>query len=109
MKIGPLHLQDLDRNYLCIVQIKHDLGGALRQVTLRPEKIHDGLIRLGETVLDEANGWMYPESIEVISIIGIAVYKEVKGAVGGEMHPENWTWRPHLEVVSEDEAYAMTT
>ena len=98
MKIGPFHLQDLDRDYICIIQIKHDPGGALRQATLRLDKVHDGLIRLGETPNDEANGWQYPEHIEVISILGVAVQKDGK-----------WEARPYLEVVSEDEAYAMVT
>ena len=98
MKIGQLSLKELDRDYLCIIQIKHDPGGALRQVTLREDKVHDGLIRLGETPNDEANGWQYPEHIEVISILGVAIQKDGK-----------WECRPHLEVVSEDEAYAMTT
>ena len=99
MKTGQLDLQDLDRNYLCVVQLKHQQPGVIHQVTLRPDKIHDGFIRLGETVDDEANGWQYPENIEVLSIIGVAVENEGK-----------WSCRPMLEVVrevSEEEAYAM--
>ena len=105
MKSGPLDLKDLDSNYFCIIRLNHtDTPGILRQVTLRPDKVHDGLIRLGETPQDEANGWQYPFNIEVLSIIGKAVYKD---GAGGEGNPTNWSCRPMLEVVSEDEAYAM--
>lgn len=106
MKTGPLDLKDLDCNYFCIIRLNHtDAPGIIRQVTLRPDKVHDGLIRLGETPQDEANGWQYPFNVEVISIIGRAVYKG-----GDEGNPSNWSCRPMLEVVysvSEDEAYAM--
>jgi hypothetical protein len=96
MKTGPLHLQDLDRNYLVVVQLKTQPPGALQQVTLRPDKIHDGLIRLGETPDDEARCWIAPENVIVEAIIGVAVENDGK-----------WSCRPMLEVVTADEAYAM--
>lgn len=98
MKTGPLHLRDLDRNYLVVVQLKTQPPGALQQVTLRPDKIHDGLIRLGETPDDEARCWIDPANVIVEAIIGVAVENEGK-----------WSCRPMLEVVpvSEEEAYAM--
>ena len=88
MKTGDLDLEALDKNYLCVIRLKHQNRGLLFQVTLRPDKVHDGLIRLGETLNDEANGWQLPELVEVLSIIGVAVENEGK-----------WSCRPILEVV----------
>ena len=90
MKPGPLKIEDLDRNYLCIVQSKTQMPGVIHQVTLRPDKVHDGFLRLGDTPHDELNGWVYPQNLNVLSIIGVAV--ETNGA---------WSCRPILEVVNE--------
>ena len=93
MKIGQLDLQSLDRNYLCIVELATQPRGALMQVTLRADKIHDGLIRLGETPDDEARCWIRPEHVLVVSILGVAVENEGK-----------WSCRPMLEVLMSEAA-----
>lgn len=93
MNLGLLNLEDLDRDYLCIIHLVFDLPPILRQVTLRRDQIHDGLIRLGATPDDEANGWQYPETIEVKAILGVAVQNEGK-----------WSCRPMLEVVKDSVA-----
>lgn len=70
MRTGPLDLETLDRAYVCVVKLGWEQRPVLYQVTLRPDKIHDGVIRLGETQGDEINGWQYPESLQVISVLG---------------------------------------
>ena len=93
MKTGPLNLDELDRNYLCIVELATQPQGVLLQATLRPDKIHDGLIRLGETQDDEARCWIRPEHVVIVSILGVAVENEGK-----------WSCRPMLEVVKSENA-----
>lgn len=67
------------------------MPGVIHQVTLRPDKIHDGFIRLGETPNDEIFGWQSPENIQVLAVLGVAEQNE-KG---------EWGCRPILEVVNE--------
>ena len=71
MKIGILNLEDLDKDYVAIVQLRTQSPGVIHQAALRQDKIHDGLIRLGETPgVDEVSGWQYPQNIAVIAILG---------------------------------------
>lgn len=77
MKTGILELQLLDRAYVTVVQLKTQMPGVIHQVTLRPDKVHEGLIRLGETPNDELMGWNHPENIYVIALLGVA--KEEQG------------------------------
>ncbi|MDZ4346075.1 MAG: hypothetical protein U1E51_26990 [Candidatus Binatia bacterium] len=86
MRAGPLNLEELDRAYLCIVQLRTQTPGVIHQVTLRPDKIHDGFIRLGETPNDEAAGWQYPANVMILSVLGYAI--EDKG---------QWVCRPIFE------------
>ena len=72
LRLGPLMLDMLDCAYLAVIQIRHQTLGVLHQVTLRPDKIHGGLIRLGETPNDEAAGWQWPQSITVVTVLGTA-------------------------------------
>jgi hypothetical protein len=69
---GPLNLEQLDQAYVAIVQHFTQAKGVIHQVTLRPDKVHDGLIRLGETQGDELVGWNYPSNLHVLAILGTA-------------------------------------
>ena len=75
---GLLDLNDLDKNYSCIIQLRTQTSGVIHQVMLRPDKIKDGLIRLGETPGDEASGWQYPANIIVLSVLGIGTEEKDK-------------------------------
>lgn len=55
---------------LCVVQIKHQAPGVIHQCVIDPEKIRDGLIRLGDWPGDEANGWQLTENIVVLLVLG---------------------------------------
>lgn len=47
---------------------------AMVQVVLRPDKMTEmGLIRLGETLGDEANCWIHPHDILIVEVLGRAV------------------------------------
>jgi len=79
-----LSLSDLDQNYCCIVQLLTQPRGVIHQVMLRPDKIKDKLIRLGDTLKDEVAGWQYPANIVVLSVLGI----------GTEEKDKTWTVEP---------------
>jgi hypothetical protein len=84
---GPLNLSDLDQPYVCVVQLITQPPGVLQQVTIRPDKTKDGLIRLGETMADEANCWIYPQNINIIVILGAGEERENQDEI-----------KPHLRV-----------
>jgi hypothetical protein len=67
---GPLNLDNLDQSYTCVVQLLTQAPGVLHQITLDPNKIKDGLIRIGDTPGDEATGWQ--QNIHVHVILGTA-------------------------------------
>lgn len=69
-------LQKQDKNFVCVVQLATQPGGVLHTVTLRPDKINNGFIRLGDTPGDEAFGWQHPDNITVCAILGTA---EIEG------------------------------
>lgn len=71
-------LAKLDQSYVVVVQHFSQPKGVIHQVTLRPDKIRDGLIRLGDTQGDELNGWNYPQSFKVISVLGTSHEKDGK-------------------------------
>lgn len=73
---GVLSLDCIKENWFVIVQLKNQPHNVIHQVMLRPDKIHDGLIRLGETPGDEITGWQYPENIEIVAVLGRAVEKD---------------------------------
>lgn len=90
MNVGTLNIEDIDKPYLCTVQMRHQTSGVLHQVILRPDKIkttkrqcsmghfHDSaIIVLGESLGDQVTGWQYPENIYVVSVLGVAM--EVNG------------------------------
>ena len=52
----------------------------LMQVVLRPDKVTQGLIRLGETPGDEALCWIAPHNINIVAVLGRAVAPEQAGA-----------------------------
>lgn len=85
---GPLNLIALDQPYVAVVQLRTQPSGVIHQVTLRPDKLHDGLIRLGDTMGDEAAGWQYPANIQVLSILG----------TGHEVEPGKWECKPILDL-----------
>lgn len=75
----PLDLAQLKFPICAIVQLaiegpRPDFAGRplrpLQQVTLRPDKVIDGLIRLGETRGDEARCWIAAEHVSVVKILG---------------------------------------
>lgn len=65
---------------VAVVQLATQPKGVIHQVILRPDKVKGGLIRLGETPGDEANGWVFLGSIDVIEILGDAEPDEEKKA-----------------------------
>ena len=93
LKLGQFCIDDLDRNYVAVVQLATQPSGVIHQVTLRVDKIHraipNSIIRLGETQGDECAGWQYPENLIVIAILGHAVRRPL---VHGQ--PEQWDCVP---------------
>lgn len=79
-----LNLADLDAPYHCVIQLLTQPRGIIHQVMLRPDKVKNGLIRLGDTPGDEAAGWQYPANIVVLSVLGI----------GKEGEDKSWTVTP---------------
>ena len=92
-----LDLKELDQPYTVIVQHFTQALGVIHQVTLRPDKVKEGLIRLGETPGDELMGWNYPENLTVLVVLGTAQKKTPPGTGG-----EAWECEPiPSEVVDE--------
>ncbi len=90
MNPGLLDLADLAKgNYVAIVQQFSQREGVIHQVTLRGDKVTNGLIRLGDTPGDELCGWNYPQNIAILAVLGEAV--ETSG---------KWECRPILEKVA---------
>ncbi len=82
LKLGQFSIADLDRAYVCVIQLKTQPQYVIHQVTLRPDKVHKSItpiIRLGETQGDEAAGWQYPNSIQIIAILGHSVREPTDG------------------------------
>lgn len=65
-----------EKPILAVVQLATQPKGVIHQVVLRPGKVKGGLIRLGETPGDEANGWVYLAAIEIVEILGEAIPPE---------------------------------
>lgn len=91
MKPGNLNLEELDKPYYCVVQLRHQQPGVLHAVILRPDKVKQtmrqcsmghnhkaAIIVLGETPVDQAAGWQYPENIYVVAVLGVAIEKDGK-------------------------------
>ena len=91
MKIGNLNVEELDKPYFCVVQLRHQQPGVLHSVVLRPDKVKQtmrqcsmghhhkaAIIVLGESPGDQAAGWQYPENVYVVAILGVAVEKDGK-------------------------------
>ena len=85
MNIGPLNVEDIDRAYFVIVQLRHQPAGVLHSVILRPDKVKQtmrqcsmghshksAVIVFGESAGDQAAGWQYPENVYVVAVLGIA-------------------------------------
>ena len=98
LKLGQFRLDDLDRNYVAVVQLSTQTPHVIHQVTLRTDKIHRSfpdrafpypIIRLGETQGDEIAGWQFPETIKVVAILGHAVRRPVESG-----KPEQWDCVP---------------
>lgn len=69
----PLDLSQLKVATCAVVKLGTQPAGVLQQVVLRPDKVsRGGLIRLGDTVGDEAVGWLHPASVLVVEILGHA-------------------------------------
>ena len=82
--VNTLNLADLDANYHAVVQLLTQPRGIIHQVMLRPDKVKNGLIRLGDTPGDEAAGWQVPGNIVVLSVLGTGV----------EENDKTWTVTP---------------
>lgn len=91
MNIGNLNVEDIDRPYYCVVQLRHQQPGVLHTVILRPDKIKQtmrmcsmghshksAIIVLGESPGDQAAGWQYPENVYVVAVLGAATEKDGK-------------------------------
>ena len=93
LKLGQFRIEDLDRAYVVVVQLATQSKNVIHQVTLRPDKVHRSvpspLIRLGETLGDEAAGWQYPENIIIVGILGHAVRRPLEPG-----QPERWDCVP---------------
>ena len=89
MNIGTLNLEELDRHYFCVIQLRHQQPGVLHSVILRTDKIRQtmrqcsmghnhksAIIVLGESLGDQAAGWQYPENIYVVAVLGEAIEKD---------------------------------
>ena len=87
LSVNTLSLSELDTNYHCIIQLLTQPRGVIHQVMLRPDKIKNDLIRLGETPGDEAAGWQYPQNIVILAILG----------TGKEEHDKTWTVEPLIQ------------
>ena len=68
-----MELDELKEAFVAVIQLKTQAPGVLHQVTLRPDKVYDGMIRVGDTPGDEAVGWQYPENIQIVRVLGRAV------------------------------------
>lgn len=100
LRNGMLTLQDLDQPYVCVIQLTTQPPNVLHQVTIRPDKVKKqgpqaiaDIVRLGETQGDEAVGWVYPNMVNIVAILGRAIPpKDEKG---------QWSCEPirHLEAV----------
>lgn len=66
----PLDLEQLKFPICAVVKLATQPPGVFQQVTLRPDKVVDGLIRLGETRGDEARCWIAAEHVAVVKILG---------------------------------------
>lgn len=65
-----------------VIHLAHQHPAVLHMVVLDPGKIKNGsLIRLGDFPGDEAVGWQYLESIEVLQVLGRATYDAEKRQV----------------------------
>lgn len=94
LSIGNLNLEELDKPYVAVIQLRTQPSGVIHQVVLRPDKVKttgrretDAVIRLGETPADEASGWVSPQNIYVVAVLGEAV----------EVENGKWECRPSLE------------
>ena len=86
-----MNLQELDKPLVAIVQLRHQPAGVMHQVVLRPDKVkkikricslghehESAVIVLGETEGDQAAGWQYPETIQLVAILGEGVEEKGK-------------------------------
>lgn len=63
---------------VAVIQSRTQPPGVLQQVTIRPDKVKDQIIRLGETIADEYNGWLRLEDITIMTVLGKAVEEDGK-------------------------------
>ena len=90
LQIGELILTELDKSYFAVVQLRTQPEGVIHQVTLRPDKVKESIIRLGDTPGDEITGWQYPDNILIVEILGEAFEDESEP----ERSPQRWKCRP---------------
>ena len=68
-----------EKPILAVVQLNNQPKGVIHQVVLRPDKVKNGIIRLGETYGDEILGWQHLGNVEVVEILGDAFPPETGG------------------------------
>lgn len=66
------------QNILAVVQLANQPKGVIHQVILSPEKVRNGIIRLGEFPGDEIHGWQHLANVEVIETLGEAIEQDGK-------------------------------
>jgi hypothetical protein len=78
---------EITQPIVAVIQLATQPRGVIHQVILHPDKIKhngkrstDAIIRLGEFPGDEINGWQPLVNIQVIQILGQAVYDELTKA-----------------------------
>lgn len=82
-----------EKPILAVVQLNNQPKGVIHQVVLRPDKVKNGIIRLGETYGDEILGWQHLGNVEVVEILGEAVPPEGASSMAGPA----WTCVPIVE------------
>lgn len=61
------------QNILAVVQLANQPKGVIHQVILSPEKVRNGIIRLGEFPGDEIHGWQHLGNVEIVEVLGEAL------------------------------------
>ena len=104
---GALKIEDLDQPYCCVIQLRTQPQGVIHQVILRPGKVKDGLIRIGDSQGDEASGWQHPSNIIVLSILGTAKEEEILNQDDESLIPKKFHW-VITPLETEDAVHSIT-
>lgn len=86
------------QNILAVVQLANQPKGVIHQVILSPEKVRNGIIRLGEFPGDEILGWQHLANVEVVETLGEAVQVEPYVCAA---QPGKWVCKPFEKETAE--------